>query len=302
MPTVPTASPDARRLRAALRSYAAGDAFGVGYEFLDHPVDVDVTRLRRRADDEDWPVGAVSDDTVLTLWSIAALQGNDPVAARAEFLHTLSANVDRVRGLGPTTRAALGLEVSAADAPLVGRTNGALMRTALVGLAYRPRAAHARRSMVRQLASATHGHPRAIEAAQLGAALACALFERPEADVAELIESEWTQLVDADPDTLSTVLEWQPSEGGVSLDPLDTLGAVVHVTGGAPSVADAYRAACELGGDTDTVAALAGAFVSMRDDDARGPDDLPWAAEVGWDEIADLDACVDILASLRGES
>lgn len=302
MPAAPDVADDALRLRAALRSYAAGDAFGVGYEFLDHPVDVDVTRLRRREDDEEWPLGAVSDDTVLTLWSIAALRGNDPVAARAEFLHTLSANVDRVRGLGPTTRAALGLEVAAADAALVGHTNGALMRTALVGLAYRPRAAHARRSMVGQLASATHGHPRAIEAAQLGAALASALFDHPAADLADLIESEWTQLVDADPDSISRVLEWQPSEGGVSLDPLDTLGAVVHVASSVSSVGEAYRAACELGGDTDTVAALAGALVSMRDDQARGPDDLPWAAEVGWAEIADLDACVDILASLRGES
>ena len=76
--TAPTTSQDQHlwaSINAAVLAYAAGDAFGVAYEFLPEPVPVDVTSIGARAD---WPYGGVSDDTLLSLLTIATATVDDP--------------------------------------------------------------------------------------------------------------------------------------------------------------------------------------------------------------------------------
>ena len=58
--------------------------------------------------------------------------------------------------------------------------------------------------------------------------------------------------------------DWIAPTNGISLDPLETLQAVVWVVKNADNCADAFSLACSLGGDTDTVAALAGALFAAR--------------------------------------
>jgi len=64
------------------------------------------------------------------------------------------------------------------------------------------------------------------------------------------------------------------------LDPLETLSAVYWTVTHAESALDSYRIACELGGDTDTVAALATGLVAARDPIECGLLKISWLDEV----------------------
>ncbi|MBU3734234.1 MAG: ADP-ribosylglycohydrolase family protein, partial [Candidatus Planktophila sp.] len=90
-----------------LLAYAAGDAFGVFYEFLEIPEKNITQELKGK---EGWPFGGVSDDTLLSVLTIKSLKKSSPAEAAEEFLSQLRIAVPRLRGLGPTTRTALGLE------------------------------------------------------------------------------------------------------------------------------------------------------------------------------------------------
>jgi len=289
-----------RAIAAALVAYAAGDAFGVPYEFLAQQVPVDTGTIGVRAG---WPRGGVSDDTTLTLLTIGAVQDGGPDACAARFLDDLRAALPVLRGLGPTTRAALGLEVPEREVALVGSTNGAMMRTALLGLAFDPVDDVARRELVHALAAATHKDPVATVCAVLASKLFSVLSEGPPGtSAAEILRAEALGLegipapVQAMLDTLDS---WQPAPEGVSLDPSQTLAAVVTVASGSGTCLAAYRAACELGGDTDTVSALAAAAVATRDPDGCGLYSIPWLDDVGWAEIPQLSSAISSLIALR---
>ena len=99
------------------------------------------------------------------------MQPGDPKASAAIFLRRLREAIPTLRGLGPTTRAALGLAVEASDIDLIGTTNGGMMRTALLGLAYNENHRFARRAMVHALAGATHSDPTALCCAVLASSL-----------------------------------------------------------------------------------------------------------------------------------
>ncbi len=86
---------DTMLIHAALTAYAAGDAFGVAYEFLDHPKPVDPQVL---ADLPDWPHGGVSDDTLLTLLTVGAISDDGPAASAAAFLADLRQALPELRG------------------------------------------------------------------------------------------------------------------------------------------------------------------------------------------------------------
>ena len=114
-----------------LLAYAAGDAFGVYYEYLEKaPKDIPQVLLPKVG----WPLGGVSDDTLLSILTIKSLSKKTPTDAAGFFLEELRKAVPRLRGLGPTTRTALGLEVKDGERGIIGETNGAIMRTALCGL------------------------------------------------------------------------------------------------------------------------------------------------------------------------
>ncbi len=252
-----------------LLAYAAGDAFGVFYEFLTIP-EKNVPQEMRGKDG--WPFGGVSDDTLLSLLTIKALQKSTPAEAAEEFLSQLRIAVPRLRGLGPTTRTALGLEVKPGERGVIGETNGAIMRTALCGLYLNEN----RDEWIKALVEVTHKSPKAIECAQIAAGL----FAGEE---------------------LPDFSDWTPPATGISLDPLETLQAVVWVVKRAKNCADAFALACSLGGDTDTVAALSGALFSARWPERADFYSIPWIKDVAWNEVEiDLIACADILVKRIG--
>jgi len=252
-----------------LLAYAAGDAFGVYYEFLDEtPKEIPQVLLSK----DGWPFGGVSDDTLLSILTIKSLSQRTPTDAAALFLEELRAAIPRLRGLGPTTRTALGLEVKVGERGVIGETNGAIMRTALCGLYIK----NNRNEWIKALVEVTHNSPKAIECAQIAAGLFAG-------------------------EDFPDYSDWTPPIGGISLDPLETLQAVVWVVKRANNCAEAFALACSLGGDTDTVAALAGALFAARWPERSDFYSIPWLNDVQWSEIeSDLRECTEILERVHG--
>jgi ADP-ribosyl-[dinitrogen reductase] hydrolase len=219
-----------------------------------------------------WPFGGVSDDTLLSVLTINSLKMSSPVEAAEEFLMQLRIAVPRLRGLGPTTRTALGLEVKSDERGVIGETNGAIMRSALCGLYLDDN----RDEWIKALVEVTHKSPKAVECAQIAAGL--------------FAGEEFPDYAD-----------WIPPVSGVSLDPLETLQAVVWVVKRAKNCADAFALACSLGGDTDTVAALSGALFAARFPERAEFYSIPWLKDVAWAEVEeDLMICADMLVKLNG--
>ena len=257
------------KVAVPLLAYAAGDAFGVYYEFLDEtPKEIPQVLLSK----DGWPFGGVSDDTLLSILTIKSLSQRTPADAAALFLEELRASIPRLRGLGPTTRTALGLEVKVGERGVIGETNGAIMRTALCGLYIK----NNRNEWIKALVEVTHNSPKAIECAQIAAGLFAG-------------------------EDFPDYSDWTPPIGGISLDPLETLQAVVWVVKRANNCAEAFALACSLGGDTDTVAALAGALFAARWPERSDFYSIPWLNDVQWSEIeSDLRECTEILEQVHG--
>jgi len=252
-----------------LLAYAAGDAFGVYYEFLQKtPNEIPQILLPK----DGWPFGGVSDDTLLSILTIKSLSKKTPTEAATFFLEQLRLAIPRLRGLGPTTRTALGFEVKDGERGVIGETNGAIMRTALCGLYLREN----RDEWIKALVEVTHKSPKAVECAQIAAGLFAG-------------------------EDFPNYSDWSPPTTGISLDPLETLQAVVWVVKRANNCADAYSLACSLGGDTDTVAALAGALFAARWPEKSDFYSISWLDDVKWDEIEkDLRECAEMLEHVHG--
>ena len=235
-------------------AFAAGDAFGAYYEFSGKHLEIP-NKLRSK---ENWPAGGVSDDTALSLLTIQSMESENPGLT---YLNLLKENIEKLRGLGPTTRRALGLEVRADERGELGNTNGALMRSALCGLA---------NFSDEQIVSAiqvTHDGKDAVKFAL------------------KLVEIFRGAELPKIP---------MPTEE-VNLDPENTFNAVCAVVSSATSVSDAYIKACSLGGDSDTVAALSGALFLSRAEDATFLE-IDWLSQINWAEISEgIDKAVHIL-------
>ena len=262
-------------IKDALIAYAAGDAFGVFHEFNpESPRPVPNTLLPK----DGWPYGGISDDTLLTLLTIKSLQESSPARAAARFIEELHLAAPTLRGLGPTTRHALGLDVKESEQYLIGKSNGGMMRSALLGLAFTPENSAERDTWVSALVQCTHSDQEALATALEMAAIFTMVGSRPDKEVIP------------QPDR-----HWQPNPDGTSLDPRDTFNAVLSVVHQARSTAEAYMLACGLGGDTDTVAALSGALTTLVLRENSGLRQIPWLSDVGWDEIPTLDQAATTL-------
>ena len=256
------------KIATPLLAYAAGDAFGVFYEFMEETPAVIPQKFLPK---EGWPLGGVSDDTLLSVLTIKSLKNSSPQEAAEDFLAQLRKAVPRLRGLGPTTRTALGLEVKSGERGVIGETNGAIMRTALCGLYLNQN----RDEWIKALVEVTHKSPKAIECAQIAAGLFAG-------------------------EDLPDYSNWTPPASGISLDPLETLQAVVWVVKKANNCAEAFALACALGGDTDTVAALSGALFAARWPEKAGFYSIPWIENVAWDEVEeDLMVCAEMLVKIH---
>ena len=276
-------------IATALFAYAAGDAFGVQYEFKEgYTVSSHLTEI------PDWPLGGVSDDTLLTLLSIQSLASKSPAEARQQFIELLKANLPVLRGLGPTTRAAVGLPVKESEVHFIGNSNGAMMRTALLGMAFKSSDDLNRRKWVAEIARATHSHDRAVATSLIASKLFAVLLENPTADILTVAHAEAEAIGYDDYFSINFDPHLQ-----VSLDPLHTLKTVIAIAHSTSTVEEAYLAACRQGGDTDTVSALSGALVSLRFPTSHGFYSIPWINQVMWGEISTSNSALEIIYRKR---
>lgn len=269
-------------IEQVLRGYAAGDAFGVAYEFADYQGEVNPNCL---LDKDGWPSGGVSDDSMLTIMTIESLDPNSALRSQGKFLADLRASIPHLRGLGPTTRSALGLQVKEHELSQVGTSNGALMRTALLGLAFREEEARERRHFVRALAEVTHKNSTAVGCAIIGSALFADARSNGNRNSPYEVAHWELQFLDKE----VSVKDWQePLMTGVSNESTETLNAVLWTLKSSASARETLKVACELGGDTDTVAALATALIIARDRERADFESIPWLEKINWSEISDL--------------
>jgi sugar/nucleoside kinase (ribokinase family)/ADP-ribosylglycohydrolase len=276
-------------IATALFAYAAGDAFGVQYEFKEgYTVESHLSEIA------DWPLGGVSDDTLLTLLSMESLRSENPAIGRERFIELLKENLPVLRGLGPTTRAAVGLPVKESEVHFIGNSNGAMMRTALLGMAFKSSDDRNRRLWVREIALATHSHERAVATSLIASKLFAELLENPSADILAVAgaEAEAIGYDDYSSIKFDSLLQ-------ISLDPLHTLKAVIGIASTAATVEEAYLSACRQGGDTDTVSALSGALVSLRFPASHGFYSIPWINQVMWSEITSARDSLEIIYRKR---
>lgn len=279
-------------IATAFFAYAAGDAFGVQYEFKDgYAVESHLAEI------PDWPLGGVSDDTLLTLLSIKALNSTSPTTARTRFIELLKENLPVLRGLGPTTRAAVGLPVKESEVHFIGNSNGAMMRTALLGMGFTHDDDLNRRIWITEIAEATHSHERAIATSLIASKLFSQLLFDTTINLQKSAEDEARAIGYEEFFTEHFDINSQ-----VSLDPLHTLKAVISIASSVNTVEEAFLKACTLGGDTDTVSALAGALVALRFPKSHEFFTISWVNQVKWNEISDAVRALEIIYRKRNST
>jgi ADP-ribosyl-[dinitrogen reductase] hydrolase len=253
-----------KKITATLIAYIAGDAFGSFYEFSEIVPNIPNELLQK----EDWPFGATSDDTSLTILTLLSLKEKSPEGAARCFLDLLRSNVPHLRGLGPTTRAALGLPIKESEVASVGFTNGAMMRTALLGLIFNEQD---RDIWVETFDRSTH-RSYAIDAAiTLARAFSRGSFDN------------------------SSV--WKNENKGISNDAMETLQAIGYVIERSDTPLDAMRLSCSLGGDTDTLAALTASLISAHLGSYEKVFDIPWLEKIDWIGIYGLNEALKVVFS-----
>jgi ADP-ribosylglycohydrolase len=92
---------------------------------------------------------------------------------------------------------------------------------------------------------------------------------------------------------------WQAPADGVSLDPYQTVAAVLSCVLRAASLRDALVEAVRMGGDTDTVAALVGGLAGARHTPDQLTAALPWSGAVHLPPTSNLADIGKRLALLR---
>ena len=275
----------AGRIDSALTAYACGDALGVPWE--NAPADATLSEIEQLPAREGWPRGATSDDTALTLLVAHHLADRDGDGDPVAFLADLAEQEPAVRGLGPTTTAAIerfrrGDE--AADSP--GRaTNGAAMRALPIGWVLPHDQAERRRQVTIAMSRATHADPAALVAACVIAACASWALENASPSLLLTVAAEEAREAAQEVATDARLAEmlthvsagtWKPPVNGISLDPYETVAAALWCATHATSLRSGLVSAVQLGGDTDTVAALVGGLIGGKLTAGQVRAELPW--------------------------
>jgi ADP-ribosylglycohydrolase len=263
----------AERIAGALTAYAYGDALGVPWEGKP-PAEIAAEEIEQLPAREGWPRGATSDDTALTLLVARHLAARDGAGNALAFLAELAEQAPSIRGLGPSTTAAIEHFRSNVEiAPSGGATNGAAMRALPIGWIIPYGQADHRRQLAIEMSRATHADPSAHVAACVVAACASWALEgagpRLLLDVAIEEAQEAADAVGIAPqlaDMLTTLSDglWVAPSEGVSLNPYETVTAVLSCLMTASTLRQAMVTAVQLHGDTDTVTALVGGLLGCR--------------------------------------
>ena len=275
----------AGRIDGALTAYACGDALGVPWE--NAPVGGTPSQIEQLPVRQGWPRGATSDDTALTLLVAHHLADRDGDGDPAAFLADLAEQESAIRGLGPTTTAAIErFRRGDAAAASPGRaTNGAAMRALPIGWVLPHDQAERRRQVTIAMSRATHADPAALVAACVIAA--CASWALEGASSSMVLEAaaeearEAAQEVTADARLAEMLTQmstgtWEPPANGISLDPYETVAAALWCATRATSLRSGLVNAVKLGGDADTVAALVGGLMGCKLTAEQVRAELPW--------------------------
>ena len=272
----------AELFEGVLLGTAIGDALGLACEGLSAGVIAKrfgrVDRYRLFAS-----VGWVSDDTeqsALVAQSIVRSRGETEACVRV-FRRALVGWFWRLPwGIGlATLRACLKLSIGLRSSAVNSAGNGAAMRSAILGAFHRHDQTR-RRDAAHAIASVTHGDPRAVEGAVFVAdvvAMRGGARARLDAARAQLEEPRLAVVIDR-----ALALADQGASFERAAEALGTSGFVEHTLAMA-SFAYASRgdgpmetlvpAVCAVGGDTDSIAAIVGAWFGAQ----HGPEGLPRA-------------------------
>lgn len=278
---------DADRAAGALLGLAAGDALGAGYEFTTPAAGAAIGMVGGGG--FGWEPGEWTDDTQMAL-CIAQVTSAGVIALGAigeAFLAWLRAGQ---KDVGNQTRAVLGAASSAADLAAVaaahfgrnpkgGAGNGSLMRTAPVALACLGDD-ELLRSQPAAVSALTHGDPLAGEACVLW----CVAIDRAVREGRLDGVRDGLGLLDPDrrafwASALDQAEGEQPGHfgrgNGFVVTALQAAWSAIWHTReseDATHLARALETAVRIGGDTDTVAAIAGQVLGAR----YGASAVPW--------------------------
>ncbi|MFI7338570.1 ADP-ribosylglycohydrolase family protein [Streptomyces sp. NPDC050085] len=261
-----------QRATGAVIGSAVGDALGAPFEF--GPEGVFSARFPPQlGPDEDemcggggWDPGEATDDTQMAVLVAESLLDNGGLAPADLFARFQRWATAGPKDIGLQTEDVLtgGLpwdEAAAIHFQVTGRAagNGSLMRAATSAVYFATHGTTATMDAARRIAALTHGDRAAWE----GTAILHELVRRTLEDADPLTElPEVLDLVHPDHRTrYATVLapDWHPdlaTEFNGAVWPC--LGSAVWALRTTSSYEDALRAAIDLGGDTDTVAAVTG--------------------------------------------
>ena len=270
------------RIAGALLGLAAGDALGAGYEFA-APPQGEVAMIGGGLGD--FSPGEWTDDTSMALCiaEVAATSGLDLTAIGERFLAWARSEPPDI---GISTRAVLGAARTGADLPAAaaayladhprgGAGNGALMRTAPVALFHLGDDA-AIAASARAVAELTHADPLAGDSCVLWSIAIDRAVRQQRLDGVhdglDLLPAARRRLWEEAVRAAEVQPTGQWSRNGFTVTALQAAhGAITRtpVPSAAPAepaghLAAALVAAVRIGGDTDTVAAIAGMVLGAR--------------------------------------
>lgn len=323
------------RALAALQGLAIGDALGMPTQLMSRAAIAErfgvIDGFRDAAADHPiaagMPAGSITDDTEQALLLARALIDGAGVIDPEDFARRLASWEDdmRARGsldlLGPSTRAAVAavLEgVPADEAGRAGTTNGAAMRVTPVGIAWPSTDLPGLVDAVRAASRVSHDTGIAIAGASAVAAAVSAGLDGADLDDAIALGVEaahlgaacGTWIAGAD---VASRIEWAVRHGrdaagddglarfldlvGTSLQTQESVPAAFGLLARAGGRGwDAALAAAAGGGDTDTIAAMAGAIGGAIGGSAFPSDAVATVTRVNQ---LDLPPVVDGLLALR---
>jgi ADP-ribosylglycohydrolase len=324
-----TAAPSRERALAALQGLAIGDALGMPTQLLSRVAIAEhydtITGFVAAAPDHPiaagLPAGSITDDTEQALLIARALIEGNGVLDPADIAVRLAAWEDEMRArgsldlLGPSTRAAVAAVLAGTAPELAGRsgtTNGAAMRITPVGIATPSDDLDALVAAVRGASRVSHDTGIAIAGASAVAAAVSAGIDGADLSAATALGVEAARrgarlgawIAGGD---VAARIEWAVGMRDRPLEEfLDLVGTSLATQESVPAAFgllarfggdgwEAALAAANGGGDTDTIAAIAGAIAG-----ATGwvpPTDA--VEKVVTVNDLDLDPIVDGLIALR---
>lgn len=260
---------DSERVYGAVFGAAAADAVGSSFEGL-MPDDTRVPQMTGGGQFSLAP-GEVTDDTLMML-ALLETYAECGCFSRTRFLSKMVVTIrEKPKTFGNTTRTLASLVEQGcypqAAAGVVhrlfgSRTNGSVMRTLPVGIT--ACSAEAAAAQARRVSSFTHADAEAGDAcAAVSSAVYSLLHGASKEDVLAAVPAKYLE-----------------GELYPSVDALEATRCAFCIFRDAESYSDAVKAACCLGGDTDTIGAIAGGMCGAL----YGIDAVP----VEWCEMLDV--------------